>query len=94
MVTLELRRMELDLAGDHFCLVPGLRCPQRTFANNRRFSERGRLVSGVYAIAFGDDHACVLLYNSDVECWGHNRAGQLGDGTTNMNLSPVLVVGL
>ena len=34
-------------------------------------------------IAFGSDHACVLLDGESVKCWGRNRYGQLGLGDTN-----------
>jgi alpha-tubulin suppressor-like RCC1 family protein len=43
----------------------------------------------VFAIAAGEDHTCALLYPTlpvapgyDVRCWGYNRYGQLGIGTT------------
>lgn len=34
----------------------------------------------VQQIVVGESHACVLLDNSDVKCWGLNSAGQLGLG--------------
>jgi len=33
-------------------------------------------------IAVGLDHACALLDNATVKCWGRNSAGQLGKGST------------
>ncbi len=42
----------------------------------------------------GDVHSCVLRLGGDVACWGDNKFGQLGDGTTNTAWSPVAVVGL
>jgi hypothetical protein len=43
----------------------------------------------------GGDHACALRGASgEVLCWGLNRRGQLGDGTTTDSLVPVRVVGL
>lgn len=39
------------------------------------------------------NHACMLA-NSAVKCWGGNRFGQLGNGTTTDQLNPVSVVGL
>ena len=30
------------------------------------------------SLAFGDRHACALLDDGDVVCWGRNNAGQLG----------------
>lgn len=41
--------------------------------------------------ASGGDHSCALLANGDIECWGDNWAGQLGDGTTSNSTSPVRV---
>ena len=34
-------------------------------------------------IAVGVNHACVLLDNSKVKCWGTNGSGELGQGHTN-----------
>ncbi len=33
------------------------------------------------AVATADNHACALLEDDTVWCWGHNSLGQLGDGT-------------
>ena len=32
-------------------------------------------------VAAGNDHICVILDDSSVNCWGDNTQGQLGDGT-------------
>src|SRR5438874_743461 len=39
-------------------------------------------------------HACAVLDDHSVWCWGNNNFGSLGDGTTTNRLSPVPVVGL
>ena len=38
-------------------------------------------LSGVTAIAAGDNHALALLGDGEVSAWGANGAGQLGNGT-------------
>ena len=52
------------------------------------------------ALAAGDTHACVITTpdplgpSGIVKCWGENRAGDLGDGTTFNRMTPVTVTGL
>lgn len=54
------------------------------------------LVSDSYPIAIttGGTHACVLLSNGKVKCWGSNSEGQLGDGTYTTRNTPAEVPGL
>ena len=33
--------------------------------------------------ASGSNHTCVVLADGDIQCWGDNRYGQLGDGSTD-----------
>lgn len=42
----------------------------------------------------GGFHACALQKDNQVVCWGDNRSGQLGNGSTETSLFPVTVVGL
>ena len=42
-------------------------------------------------IALGADHVCVLTPESAIMCWGSNRNGQLGNGSTERELQPVQV---
>lgn len=44
-------------------------------------------------LTVGADHACALLQNRSVQCWGKNDDGQLGDGTNTSSLVPVVVSG-
>ena len=52
------------------------------------------LQGGVIALALGAHDSCALMRSGGVKCWGWNRSGQVGDGTTTDRLRPVAVVGL
>lgn len=44
-------------------------------------------------LAAGAVHTCALLSDGQAFCWGQNRQGQLGDGTTESRVTPVPVSG-
>lgn len=50
-------------------------------------------LSGVKQIAPGNFHACALMTDGKVFCFGKNAAGELGDGTKTSSLLPVPVGG-
>jgi alpha-tubulin suppressor-like RCC1 family protein len=51
-------------------------------------------VSNATAIATGWAHACLILSDGKVKCWGNNSTGQLGVGTTLNSTTPVEVKGV
>ncbi len=46
------------------------------------------------AVSTGGGHACALLSDQTVRCWGNNDHGQLGTGTRTRHLTAVAVRGL
>jgi alpha-tubulin suppressor-like RCC1 family protein len=42
-------------------------------------------------VASGGKHSCARIDDGSVRCWGENRFGQLGDGTTTDRATPVTV---
>ena len=46
----------------------------------------------VVDIVAGGAHACALVDDGTVRCWGLNYHGQLGDGTTTYAATPVVVI--
>jgi alpha-tubulin suppressor-like RCC1 family protein len=50
-------------------------------------------LTGVTAIAAGDFHSLALKSDGTVWAWGYNYYGQLGDGTSTQQTSPVQVKG-
>src|SRR5438067_328979 len=52
-------------------------------------------VTNASDVAGGDEHACALLSDGRVQCWGVADSGQLGDGTTTgFSNVPVTVSGM
>ena len=51
-------------------------------------------LTGVTAVVTGENHACALLSNNTVKCWGDNDYGQLGNNSFTDSWSPVTVSGI
>ena len=59
-------------------------------------NDRAALVAGappLTAITVGNGFACGLTSEGVAYCWGHNRYGQLGDGSTTERQTPAPVAG-
>jgi alpha-tubulin suppressor-like RCC1 family protein len=52
------------------------------------------MTAGVRMIAAGSDFTCGITSASGVKCWGNNANGQIGNGNTTQQATPVDVVGL
>ena len=52
------------------------------------------LSAGVAELAAGFNHTCARMNSGEVRCWGSNRYGELGDGTTTNRKTPVVVIDL
>ena len=48
-------------------------------------------LTDVQAVSVGDHHSMALTRNGYLFAWGHNRCGQLGDGTREDPSTPVAV---
>ncbi len=51
-------------------------------------------INNAIAIAAGFYHACVVLSDGTIKCWGSNPNGELGNGTTTDSSMPVSVSGI
>jgi alpha-tubulin suppressor-like RCC1 family protein len=67
--------------GEQTCALAGgmVRCFGLGFSNNPVLIT---LPHPATAITAGTSHACAILDDNSVWCWGSNASGQLGDGTT------------
>lgn len=61
---------------------------------DRIFATRVHSVSTAVGITAGASHACVLLRDKTVKCWGENQLYQLGNEVSKNETMPVLVEGV
>jgi len=55
----------------------------------------GPYLSGVVSMTTGGGGSCALLTTGDVDCWGDNEDGELGNGTAiDYSITPTKVVGV
>lgn len=59
--------------------------------SNQNTPVSGNGLTDVVQIAAGGRHACALISDGTVKCWGGNGDGQLGDNSTTERASPVQV---
>jgi alpha-tubulin suppressor-like RCC1 family protein len=78
----------VDAAGSYACiLVAGA----KTCAGSNQFEQLGNPLSGIDEITLGGVHACALMNDGKIKCWGHGSDTKLGnwDVTGNAPLTNV-----
>jgi alpha-tubulin suppressor-like RCC1 family protein len=90
---------EADQLGNGSTLDGGPECPDSSYAGTAVYgpvqvTTLAGPLTGASAVAAGIEFACAVVANGNVECWGANDYGQLGNGTTTDSVVPVQVTGL
>jgi len=61
---------------------------------DRIFATRVPTISSAIGITAGNGHACALLKDKSIECWGSNDFWQLGNSTSTLEKLPIKVTGI
>jgi len=67
-------------------VIASFSCGARTGLNDGTSLDAGAEAAeenGVNAVAVGNDHACALLRDHTLRCWGYNSSGQVGNGKSD-----------
>ena len=94
----------MSTGGDHLCAIlddSSLQCwGDNSFGQIGDGSTSDRLTMTevgldsartAISVSSGRDHTCSILDNGELQCWGRNNHGQLGDGIATHSSSPVSV---
>jgi hypothetical protein len=87
----------ITATGELLCwgeLDRDLRLPDDTVFEWPLVATKVEISEPVTAVAIGRSHACAATVAGAVLCWGANRRGQLGNGTTEASATPVVITGL
>ena len=86
---------QVDQLGNGSSLDGGPECPDSATPGTAIFGPvQVTNLTGASAVAAGIEFACAVVANGNVECWGANDYGELGNGTTTDSVVPVQVTGL
>jgi alpha-tubulin suppressor-like RCC1 family protein len=69
-------------------------CTSSADCQSSYFCQGGACHLQATKICAGGSHTCVLLSDGSVRCWGDNYYGQLGDGSSNLSMTPVAPLGV
>ena len=101
--------LALAAGGDFACVIlptTGVRCwgkndrgqgghgVNQPFTSPSCVTKSEASLLGITSLALGGAHACVVLDDGTINCWGANDVWQLGDGTSVDHNQPVPVLGI
>ncbi len=102
-----LQAVQFAAGGNHTCAVTtagGLKCwgsnnsgqlgNDTALANQPTPVDVLGLTSGVASVSAGGSHTCAVTTAGGLKCWGSNGYGQLGNGSTGSQATPVDVLDL